>query len=207
MSKIKIDFFIAPKESQQNRSATFTIKDINSNKIYIKYFQKTDEMSIKDIKDSLNNVNSISTKVDNLEKSLYLKNIFNELYRDNDIKVSHFFYDKTFLLNAKRNDFIEINFKLQLEYDNISNAKDVNTNFILYNMSNGRELISYSYDNNDYIGNSNTDILLKNAFYYNFDEDVNKVKIAITFNWTRSNLDITYKSVNANRLIVKHYGN
>ena len=42
MSKIKIDFFIAPKESQQNRSAKFTIQDINSNKIYIKYFQKTE---------------------------------------------------------------------------------------------------------------------------------------------------------------------
>ena len=53
MSKIKIDFFIAPKETQQNRSAKFIIKDINSNKIYIKYFQKTDEMSIKDIQDSL----------------------------------------------------------------------------------------------------------------------------------------------------------
>ena len=53
MSKIKIDFFIAPKETQQNRSAKFTIQDINSNKIYIKYFQKTEEMSIKDIKDAL----------------------------------------------------------------------------------------------------------------------------------------------------------
>ena len=49
MSKIEIDFFIAPKESQQNRSAKFTIQDINSNKIYVKYFQKTNEMSIKDI--------------------------------------------------------------------------------------------------------------------------------------------------------------
>ena len=56
MSKIKIDFFIAPKETQQNRSAKFTIQDINSNKIYIKYFQKTEEMSIKDIQDSLDNV-------------------------------------------------------------------------------------------------------------------------------------------------------
>ena len=53
MTKVKIDFFIAPKETQQNRSARFTIQDINSNKIYIKYFQKTEEMSIKDIQDSL----------------------------------------------------------------------------------------------------------------------------------------------------------
>ena len=55
MSKIKIDFFIAPKKTQQNRSAKFTIQDINSNKIYIKYFQKTEEMSIKDIQDALDN--------------------------------------------------------------------------------------------------------------------------------------------------------
>ena len=79
MSKIKIDFFIAPKETQQNRSARFTIQDINSNKIYVKYFQKTDEMSIKDIKDSLNAVNSMTSKIDNLEKSIYLKNLYNDI--------------------------------------------------------------------------------------------------------------------------------
>ena len=36
MSKIKIDFFIAPKATQQNRSAKFIIQDINSDKIYSK---------------------------------------------------------------------------------------------------------------------------------------------------------------------------
>ena len=200
MSKIKIDFFIAPKETQQNRSARFTIQDINSNKIYIKYFQKTDEMSIKDIKDSLN-------RVGELENKLYLKNLFNELYHNNDLKVSHIFYDKSFLINAKRNDFIEVYFKMLLEYDDISNAKYVDTNFILYNMENGQELYSKSYNNEDYIGITNANITLNNAFHFNFDNDVTKLKIAITFSWTRSNLDITYKSINANRLIIKHYGN
>ena len=207
MSKIKIDFFIAPKETQQNRSAIFTIKDINSNKIYIKYFQKTEEMSIKDIEDSLNNVNSISNLVGELENKLYLKNLYNILYHDIDLKVSHIFYDKTFLINAKRNDFVEVYFKMLLEYDDISNAKYVDTNFILYNMENGQELYSKSYNNEDYIGITNADIILNNAFHFNFDNDVTKLKIAITFSWTRSDLDITYKSVNANRLIIKHYGN
>ena len=160
ISKIKIDFFIAPKETQQNRSAKFTIRDINSNKIYIKYFQKTNEMSIKDIQDSLDNVNSISTRVDNLEKSLYLKNLFNTLYHDNDIKVSHIFFDKTYTLNAKKNDFLEVYFKMLLKYNDISNAKYVDTNFILYDMSNGQELFSKSYDNEDYIGITNAEITL-----------------------------------------------
>ena len=40
MTEIKIDFYIRPKLSQQSRSATYNIVDINLNKIYIKYFQK-----------------------------------------------------------------------------------------------------------------------------------------------------------------------
>ena len=40
MTKIKIDFFIKPNVGQENRSAQFIIKDINSNKIYVKYYKK-----------------------------------------------------------------------------------------------------------------------------------------------------------------------
>ena len=40
MTTIKIDFYIRPKLSQQSRSATYNIIDINSNKIYVKYFEK-----------------------------------------------------------------------------------------------------------------------------------------------------------------------
>ena len=61
MKKIKIDFFIMPKIGQEHRTAKFIIYDINSNKIYIKYYQKTAEISIKNIKDSLNTVNNISS--------------------------------------------------------------------------------------------------------------------------------------------------
>ena len=69
MSKIKIDFFIAPKTTQQNRSAKFIIQDINSNKIYIKYFQKTEEMTIKDIQDSLNTVNNITADLEKIDEN------------------------------------------------------------------------------------------------------------------------------------------
>ena len=40
MTNIKIAFYIRPKLSQQSRSATYNIIDINSNKIYVKYFEK-----------------------------------------------------------------------------------------------------------------------------------------------------------------------
>ena len=206
MTKIKIDFFIMPKPTQQNRSAKFIIKDINSNKIYVKYFKKTEEMSIKNIQDSLNNVNSISTRVDSLEKSLYLKNLLNILYHENDIQIGHIFFEKTYTINAKKNNFLEIYFEMLLKYNDVSNAKYVTTNFMLYD-NNGNELYITSYDNNDYIANSNTDILLNNALYYNFDSDTTNLKIVISFSKSRSGLNITYSSVNTNRLIPKHYGN
>ena len=216
MSKIKIDFFIQPKSDQQHRTAKFIVRDINSNKIYLKYFQKTDEMSIKDIQDSLDNVKNISNdikqintnkeKINNISTKLYLKNLYNDIYHNNDVNtITNIFFDKTYNLNAKQNDFIEIYFKLLIKYEDVSDARHITTNFILYNMENDKELISYSYDNSDYISNSNTDILLNNAFYYNFNEDVNKLKIAITFTKRRSYVKISYSSINNNRLIIKHY--
>ena len=103
-SKIKIDFFIAPKETQQNRSAKFVIQDINSNKIYVKYFQKIDEMSIKDIQDSLNNVKNISNDLKQINDSIKLKNIKNILFYDkrDQINFKGIFFNKTFELNIKK---------------------------------------------------------------------------------------------------------
>ena len=67
MNTIKINFFIAPKNDRENRSAKFTIHTININKIYVKYFQKTDEISIKNIEDSLNTVNNISADLEQID--------------------------------------------------------------------------------------------------------------------------------------------
>ena len=81
-----------------------------------------------------------------------------------------------------------------LKYDDASNAKYVTTNCILYD-DNGNELYSASYDNSDYIGIANIDILLNNAFYFNFDNDTTNLKILISFSMTRSGLNITYSSI------------
>ena len=121
MFKIKIDFFIAPKESQQNRSAKFIIQDINSNKIYIKYYQKTNEMSIKDIQDSLNTVNNITAdlekidenkdniasnlkKINEVDDKIKLKSIKNILFYDEkeQIDFKNLSFNKKFELNIKK---------------------------------------------------------------------------------------------------------
>ena len=125
MNKIKIDFFIMPMRGQENRSARFIIHDINSNKIYIKYYQKTNELSMKNIKDSLNTVNNFSSDLEqidtnkdnitsNLEKiddlstklnnSIKLKNIKNILFYNEKepIDFKNIFFNNTFEFNIKK---------------------------------------------------------------------------------------------------------
>ena len=194
MSKIKIDFFIAPKETQENRSAKFIVRDINSNKIYIKYFQKTDEMSIKDIQDSLDNVK--------------LKNIKNILFYDEkkQIDFKNDFFNKTYNLNAKKDDFIEIDLRMLLEYKNIDNSNIIITEFRLYN-DDDEIIYTDTYNNGDYISYKNFVFINKNIFY-NFEKDSTKLRIEIFFYMLRSEIvEIWYEPKNTDRFILKHYGN
>ena len=115
MSKIKTDFFINTIKGQENRSTKFIIHDINSNKIYIKYYQKTNEISIKDIENSLNTINNISSDIsnnsneinyikNNISKS-YLKNIYNILFyneKKNKLIQEKYFMKKYSLLILNR---------------------------------------------------------------------------------------------------------
>ena len=194
MDKIKIDFFIAPKETQQNRSATFIIQDINSNKIYIKYFQKTDEMSIKSIQNSLDNVK--------------LKNIKNILFYDEkkQIDFKNDFFNKTYNLNAKKDDFIEIDLRMLLEYKNIDNSNIIITEFRLYN-DDDDQIYTAIYNNGDNISFTNFVFINKNIFY-NFEKDVSNLRIEIFFYMLRSEIvNIHYIPKNTDRFILKHYGN
>ena len=202
MSKIKIDFFIAPKETQQNRSAKFTIQNINSNKIYIKYFQKTDEMSIKDIQDSLDNVKKIND-------SIKLKNVYNILFYDEreQIDFKNNFFDKSYLLNIKKDDFIEIDLRMLLEYENIDQSNIVITEFRLYNDDDDEQIYTATYNNGNNISFKNFVFINKNIFY-NFEKDTTKLRILIFFYMLRSEIvKIWYEPKNLDRFIIKHYGN
>ena len=182
MTKIKIDFFIMPKPTQQNRSAMFTIIDINSNKIYVKYYQKTDEMSIKNIQDSLNTVNNISSDLDqietnkkdiiNLKNNIKLKNIYNILIykKKTQIDFKNLFYEKVFDVNANVNDFIEIAFKIELEFLDTDDRHYVKMICELFD-ENDNSLYIKSVKLNNYIYISIKMIIDENIFY-NFTKNI-----------------------------------
>ena len=213
MSKIKIDFFIAPKITQQNRSAKFFIRDINSNKKYIKYFQKTDEMSIKDIKDSLNTVNNISEQINdnkndiiNLKDNIKLKNIYNILFYDEreQVDFKNNFFNKTYEINIKKDDFIEIDLRMLLDYENIKEADLIITEFKLYD-DNDKEIYTSTYNNGKNITFKNF-VFINKYIFYNFEKDTTKLRVLIYFKMTKVEVvKIWYEPKNTDRTILKHY--
>ena len=71
--------------------------------------------------DILYNLSEIDYLKNNISKS-YLKNIYNILFYNEKTQVDFkgIFYEKIFAIDAKQNDFIEINLKMLLEYENIN---------------------------------------------------------------------------------------
>ena len=64
----------------------------------------------------------------NISKS-YLKNIYNILFYDKKTQIDfrNIFCEKLFDVNASVNDFIEMNFKIDLQYEDISERNYVKT--------------------------------------------------------------------------------
>ena len=60
--------------------------------------------------------------MNNIKNSIYLKNIYNILFYDKKTQIDfrNLFYKKKFNVNANKNDSIEMNFKIDLKYEDIS---------------------------------------------------------------------------------------
>ena len=162
-----------------------------SNFLNIKYYKKINLISVN------NNLTQ------------YLKNIYNIKYYDykKEINFNESFFNKTFNSNFKKNDFVEIDLKMKLEYENIDDSKIIKTEIKIYN-DNNEEIFISNYINKDSISYSNFVFLNKNILY-NFIEDTKFLKIIIKFEFLqiKSIKKIYYIPTNNDRLYLKHYGN
>ena len=205
-----------------------------SNFLNIKYYKKINLISINnnlgDIENSvLSNKNNISTnliKINSNEDDIltnlneinylkndkpiqYLKNIHNIPFYNEKTQISFIeddiFYEKVFDINAGINDFIEIDFKIDLQYDDISERNYVKTIYQLLD-ENNNSLYIKSINNNEYSYFSNRFIIDENIFY-NFTKNVKKIKFVIRFQKLLSfKVVYLYYIKNDNyRFILKHY--
>ena len=119
------------------------------------------------------NLSEINYIKNNMHKS-YLKNIYSILFHDKKTQIDfrNLFYEKVFDVNANKNDFIEMNFKIDLEYEHISERNYVKTLFEIFD-ENDNSLYVKSVSNNEYLYFSNRVIVDENIFY-NFTNNVKK---------------------------------
>ena len=156
--------------------------------------------------DILYNLNEINYLKNNSSKS-YLKNVYNILFYDRKTQVSfrNYFFERVFDINSNINDFIEMSFKISLEYGNISERAYVKTLYELFD-ENDNSLYIKSVNNNDYSYYSNK-IFIDESIFYNFTKNVKKIKFLIKFQMILSRVIKVWYVKNDNyRLVIKNYG-
>ena len=149
-------------EKNKNNISTNLIK-INSNEYDIAY--------------NLSEINYLK----NNNSTQYLKNVYNILFYESKTQINFrgIFFEKVFDVNANKNDFIEMKFKIDLQYVSISERNYVKTIYEIFD-ENDNSLYIKSVTNNNYVYFSNRVIADENIFY-NFDKVVKKIKFVIKF--------------------------
>ena len=145
--------------------------------------------------------------IKNNNSKSYLKNVYNILFYDKKTQIDFrgIFYKTIFDVNFSRNDFIEIAFKIDLQYEDISERNYVKTIYELFD-ENNNSLYIKSVTNNNYTYFSNRVIVDENIFY-NFTKSIKKFKFVIKFHMLLSRvIKIWYIKNDNYRLVIKNYG-
>ena len=219
--KIKVVLLLHRHNRHGLGNINLEIDDDNDNYININYIEKNNE----DIEKNKNNISSSLIRISSNEEDIlynlneinylkknksYLKNVYNILFYDSKKQISfkdEIFYEKVFDIDANINDFVEISFKIDLEYNQISERNYVKNIYEILD-ENNNSLYIKSVKNNDYSYFSNRVIIDENIFY-NFISNVKKMKFVIKFQKLLASrvIYLYYIKNNNYRLILKHFGN
>ena len=126
------------------------------------------------------------------------------MIKKTQIDFRNLFYEKSFQVNASINDFIEIDFKISLEYENISERNYVK---IVYQIldENDNSLFIKTVNKNEYSYFSNKIFINENIFY-NFTKNIKSIKFIIKFQMLLSRIiKILYIKNDNYRFILNYY--
>ena len=184
---------------------------VNNNNNNLGELKNTILSNKNDISANLIKINSNEDEITYIKNNIskpYLKNIYNILIYESKTQIDFtgIFFEKVFDVNAGINDFIEMSFKISLEYENISERAYVKTFYEIFD-ENDNSLYIKSVNNNDYSYYSNKIFIDENIFY-NFTKSVEKIKFVIRFQNVSFDRDINvfYIKNDNYRLIIKNYG-
>ena len=193
----------------ENRKAKFIIHDINSKKIYVKYYQKTDEMSIKNIKDSLNNVSNdissnsttISTNASNISSNLekinnisdikiekgedhyIVKNIhIIDLKNDKDITINQneFIIHQTEINSTfKKDDYLQLNETIYYLFENVKLSLHLIKEHYIFKNENDEIIYDFEYNVSSRGSVINNSYIFKNKKFVKIEKDISKLKMQL----------------------------
>ena len=192
------------KVDTNTESISSNLVKINTNKNNI----STNLIKINSNEDDiLYNLNEINYLKNNNSKS-YLKNVYNILFYNNNEQISfkdEIFYEKVLDVDAAINDFIEMKFKIALEYRNINDRNYVKNIYEILD-ENDNSLYIKSASNSEYSYFSNR-VVIDEEIFYTFNKDIKKIKFVIKFQkLSASRVIYLYYIKNDNyRFILKHY--
>ena len=188
---------------------------INNNINAIKLINKNSQDNSKDISTNLSKINNITNNI--ILKNLYT---FVPFYDHDDydadgeknrIPVNRLFFTKTFKMNIKKNDFIELNLRMFLEYEIIDNAHIVDT--LIKFFDDDERIYFIKYRNGNFIEYINKKfVFLNNNIIYHFEKDTENLKIEIRFEYNGKVFASGVKKIwhvsrnTTDQWILKHYG-
>ena len=87
-----------------------------------------------DIYKNKEDIESNLREINYLKNNTYLKNVYNILFYNNNTQIDfrNMFYEKIFDVNANKNDFIEMNSKIDLQYEDISERNYVKSIYEIF---------------------------------------------------------------------------
>ena len=189
---INIDYVDRNNNGNENdEKISSNLGKINTNEGNISTNSEQITKNKNDISNNLIKINSNKddiqydlNEIDYLKKNKstqYLKNIYNILFYDKKTQISfrNLFYEKVFDVNSKQNDCLEIYFKIDLQYESISERSYVKSIYELFD-ENDNSLYIKSVTNNNYTYFSNRVIVDENIFY-NFTKNVKKLNLLLNF--------------------------
>ena len=193
-SYINIDYL--DRNNDNNEQVDTNTRDISTNLIKI-------NSNEDDILTNLNEINYLKNN-----KS-HLKNVYNILFYNNNEQISfkdEIFYEKVLDVDAAINDFIEISFKIEIEYRNINDRNYVKNTYEILDENNNRLYIkTISNDGYSYFSNK---VTINENIFYTFIKNIKKIKFVIKFQkLSESRVIYLYYMKNDNyRLTIKNYG-
>ena len=222
-NKIKINLQLHRHNRHGTGNINLEIDDDNENYINVDYVDRNNEERINTNKNNISsNLGKINTNVTDISSNLgkinniknnssksHLKNVYNILFYNNNEQISfkdEIFYEKEFDVNANINDFIEIKFKIGLEYRRIDYRNYVKNIYEILD-ENDNSLYIKSASNSEYSYFSNK-VIIDEDIFYTFTKDIIKIKFVIKFQKiSSSSIIYLYYMKNDNyRLTIKNYG-